>query len=127
MSLFSRTSIHFTGQKRSTLDLARGRIVLLSAIFVLCYIVVVARVVDLCLIQGEMKKEDAVSVMEKEEAPMAGVKRADILDRNGVILARSLKTASLYADPKYIQDPATVAKDLVKIFPDLSYGDLLQK
>lgn len=127
MSLFSRTSIHFTGQKRSTLDLARGRIVLLSAIFVLCYIVIVARVVDLCLIQGEMKKEDAVSVMEKEETPQAAVKRADILDRNGVILARSLKTASLYADPKYIQDPAAVAKDLVKVFPDLSYGDLLQK
>lgn len=128
MSLFSRTSIHFTGQKRSTLDLARGRIVLLSAIFVLCYIVVVARVVDLCLIQGEMKKEDAVSVMEHKDEPRGmGVQRADILDRNGVILARSLKTASLFADPKNIHDPAAVAKDLVKIFPDLSYGDLLQK
>jgi cell division protein FtsI (penicillin-binding protein 3) len=128
MNLFSRTSIHFTGQKRSTLDLARGRIVLLSAIFVLCYIVVVARVVDLCLIQGEMKKEDAVSVMEKVEEPRgASVQRADIIDRNGIILARSLKTASLYADPANIHDPSVVAKDLVKIFPDLSYGDLLQK
>lgn len=127
MSLFSRTSIHFTGQKRSSLDLARGRIVLLSAVFVLCYIIVAARLVDLCLIQGEMKKEDAVSMIEQEAPREVSVQRADILDRNGVILARSLKTASLYADPRDIHDPAAVAKDLVKVFPDLSYGDLLQK
>lgn len=128
MSLFSRTSIHFTGQKRSALDLARGRIVLLSAIFVICYIVVAIRVIDLSLIRGEMKKEDAVSMIEaREPEEEKTAYRADILDRNGVILARSLKTASLYADPKFIRDPAVVAKDLVKIFPELSYGDTLQK
>lgn len=127
MNLFSRTSIHFTGQKRSSLDLARGRLVLLSGIFVLCYIVVVARVVDLSLIRGELKKEDTVSYLEAEPAIEKSVRRADILDRNGIILARSLKTASLYADPVDIQDAPAIAKDLVKIFPDLSYGDVLQK
>jgi len=128
MNPFLRTSIHFTGQKRSSLDLARGRIVLLSAVFVLCYIVIVARVVDLSLIQGELKKsDDAVSYLEDAPAPEPAVKRADIVDRNGVILARSLKTASLYADPAEIENPVEVSHQLAKIFPDLSYGDILQK
>lgn len=128
MSLFQRTSIEFTGQKRSALDMARGRVVLLSLFFILAYIFVAVRVVDLTIIKGELKKsEETVSYLEAEPAPERVIRRADILDRNGVILARSLKTASLYADPKVIADPQVVAKDLVKVFPDMTYGDLLQK
>lgn len=128
MSLFNRTSIQFTGQKRSALDMARGRIVLLSLFFIIAYIIVAARVVDLTIIQGELKhNEDKASYLEHEPAPEKIIRRADILDRNGVILARSLKTSSLYADPKFIDNPKTVARDLVKIFPELSYGEVLQK
>ena len=53
--------------------------------------------------------------------------RGDIVDRNGVLLATSLKTASLYADPSLVQDAESVARDLVILFPDLTYGDVLQK
>jgi cell division protein FtsI (penicillin-binding protein 3) len=128
MSSFQRSNIEFTGQKRSALDMARGRLVLLSLFFVLAYIFVAVRVVDLTIIKGELKKnEETVSYLEAEPAREKTVRRADILDRNGVILARSLKTASLYADPHLIDNPKTVAKDLAKIFPDMTYGDLLQK
>ncbi|PZO87097.1 MAG: penicillin-binding protein 2 [Micavibrio aeruginosavorus] len=128
MNPFNRSNINFTGQKRSALDMARGRLVFLSLFFILCYIVVAARVFDLTIIQGEMKKnEETVSYLEAEPQAQKKHQRADILDRNGVILARSLKTASLYADPLVITDPKTVAKDLSKVFPDLSYGDLLKK
>ncbi|HEU4839028.1 MAG TPA: penicillin-binding protein 2, partial [Micavibrio sp.] len=96
MSLFQRSNIEFTGQKRSALDMARGRLVLLSLFFVLAYIFVAVRVVDLTIIKGELKKnEETVSYLEAEPAREKTVRRADILDRNGVILARSLKTASL--------------------------------
>lgn len=98
--------------------MARGRLMLLSLFFILTYIIVVARVVDLTIIQGEMKKnEETVSYLEAEPVQEKKIRRADILDRNGVILARSLKTASLYADPKLIQDPKIIAKDLVKNIP----------
>lgn len=129
MSFFNRTSIEFTGQKGSALDKARGRLMLLSLFFIVAYIIVAGRIVDLTLIQGEMQKsdEEAVSYLEEEPLPEEKISRADILDRNGVILARSLKTSSLYADPKYIDNPEQVAKDLVKIFPELSFGDTLQK
>lgn len=128
MNPFKDSNIQFTGQKRSALDTARGRLMVLSLFFILTYIIVAARVFDLTIIQGEMKKDkDALSYLEAEPVEEKVVQRADILDRNGVILARSLKTSSLYADPLLISDAKTVAKDLVKIFPEQSYGDLLQK
>ncbi len=128
MNPFNRTRIEFTGQKRSALDMARGRLMLLSLFFILTYIIVAARVVDLTIIQGEMEKDEkTVSYLEAEPVTQQKISRGDIVDRNGVILARSLKTASLYADPALISDPKIVAKDLVKIFPELVYGDVLQK
>lgn len=128
MSFFNRASIEFTGQKRSALDMARGRLMLLSLFFIFAYIIVAAKIVDLTIIQGEMKKgEENVSYLEQQPLPEEKISRADIVDRNGVILARSLKTSSLYADPKYIDNPQQAAKDLSKIFPEMSYGDLLQK
>jgi len=128
MSLFNRTNIEFTGQKRSALDMARGRIMLLSLFFILTYIIVALRVVELTIVQGEMKKDEkTVSLLEAEPTRENKITRSDILDRNGVILARSLKTSSLYADPALIPDPKNVARDLVKIFPELTYGETLQK
>ncbi len=128
MNPFTRTKIQFTGQKRSSLDMARGRLMLLSLFFIVAYIIVAAKVVDLTIIQGELKKnEQTVSYLEAEPKKENVIRRADIVDRNGVILARSLKTASLYADPALINEPKLVAQELVKIFPDLSYGDVLKK
>lgn len=128
MNLLQKKNIEFTGQKRSSLDMARGRIMLLSMFFILAYIIIGARIVDLTLIQGDLKKgEEKISLLEQRPVVKNEGMRADIVDRNGVILARSLKTASLYADPKDVSDAKTLAKELVKIFPDLSYGDTLKK
>ena len=128
MNNYHRASIQVSGQKRSVLDMALSCLMLLSLFFILTYIVVVARVVDLTIIQGEMKKgEETVSMLEAEPVQKKIAHRADILDRNGIILARSLKTASLYADPDLIPDKHIVAKDLVKILPELTYGETLKK
>ncbi|MEQ9350713.1 MAG: penicillin-binding protein 2, partial [Alphaproteobacteria bacterium] len=48
------------------------------------------------------------------------VHRAELTDRNGVILATSLATASLYADPQRVQDIDETARRLSTILPDLS-------
>lgn len=126
---FNRTSIHLSGQKRSALDMARGRLMLLSLFFILTYLIVAARIVDLTIIQGELKKnEETVSYLEAEPVRPKKNHRADILDRNGIILARSLKTSSLYADPLVIgKNAETVARDLVGIFPEMTYGEVLKK
>lgn len=55
------------------------------------------------------------------------VKRADILDRNGEIIATSLPTVNLYANTKQISNPEDVAEKLNMVFPDISYETFLQK
>ena len=53
--------------------------------------------------------------------------RADIIDRNGNLLATSLVTQSLYADPKLVSRPEEAAQKLVSVLPELDYKDVLGK
>ena len=124
-SPFGKLSMRIAGERSSSLDQARGRIVLIVALFMGVYILVAARLVDATIIQGYFSNS-------AEEAPEVAKdthqkRRGDIVDRNGVMLAASLKTASLYADQKRITDPVATAKALTSIFPDMRYGDALKK
>lgn len=127
MGILKHHKIYLSGTRKTALELARGRLVLVSVFFVFVYVVVLARVVDVTIIQGVLQPAQEENVYETSAVEVDEVNRADIVDRNGVLLARSLSTASLYADPKMIQDPAAVAKDIVSAFPDLTYGDVLKK
>lgn len=52
------------------------------------------------------------------------IHRNEIVDRNGVLLAVDLEVVSLYANPKMIENPKLLAKQLNEIFPDLKTQDL---
>lgn len=127
MSPFNRKKIKMLGARRTSLEQAKSRLVLLSAFFVMAYVIVVARAADLSIIQGALKNTEEVSYLLEGNVNENDIARGDIIDRNGVLLARSLKTSSLYADPLMIENPAKLAKDLSKIFPDIVYGNMLQK
>lgn len=127
MKYFRHKVFQMKGEKGSALDHARGRVVVISTVFMIAYIIVAARVVDLSLIQGDLQHASAENYVENDDGDEQQVRRADIVDRNGVLLARSLKTASLYADPYLIQNPEEVARQIAKIFPDLNYGKTLEK
>ncbi|RMA43113.1 peptidoglycan D,D-transpeptidase FtsI family protein [Rhodophyticola porphyridii] len=53
--------------------------------------------------------------------------RADIVDREGRVLATNLVTNSLYAHPHEIIDPVAAARGLAGIFPDLEEEALLRR
>lgn len=131
-SPFSRLSMRIMGEKSDHLNLARGRLVLITAFFLLCYLAIGARLIDASIIQGYISQQpDAIGVNEEKRISFNQENkskfRADIKDRNGTLLATSLKIASLYADSKKVLDPIDTAKGLVKIFPELSYGETLKK
>lgn len=131
MSIVNRVRklrLSIDGSKRSALDRAHGRIVLISAGFAFLYLGVGARVVDLTILQGELPRITGTTIerpLEQEQAKAAI--RSDITDRNGVLLATSLETASLFADPALISDPVRVATALSKAIPGVTYGDVLEK
>jgi cell division protein FtsI (penicillin-binding protein 3) len=59
--------------------------------------------------------------------PSKIIKRSDIIDRNGIIVATDLKTKSLYISNALVRDPKLVADKLANALPGLDYKDILQK
>ena len=114
------TGDHIVGARGSAVETARGRLVFMGVLFIAAFSIVSLRVAYLCLLQdgAEPRFETAHNQASKADALALG--RADIVDRNGVLLATTLQTISLYADPKLITSPERITADLKKIFPDLN-------
>lgn len=127
LGTFGRKTLYMAGSRGSALDQARGRLVLISAVFVFAYLIVAARLVDVSVIQAALQRGEEIFSFEQNAETGIARRRGDIVDRNGVLLARSLTTASLYADPALVSDAPALARSLSKTFSDLSYGDLLKK
>ncbi|MBR9842575.1 MAG: penicillin-binding protein 2 [Rhodobacteraceae bacterium] len=99
---------------------AEGRLLVLSVVFLSLFTVVGARMAMLSFSEAQ---EPRASV----SGSMITSQRADIVDRKGRILATNLETHSLYAQPHHMIDKAHVARELVKIFPDLDEEKLLER
>ncbi|HBS23497.1 penicillin-binding protein 2, partial [Thalassospira sp.] len=52
--------------------------------------------------------------------------RADIVDRNGMLIATDLPTNSLYADARVIKDPVGSADQLLTVLPELDRDTLIR-
>lgn len=112
------------GASRVVLEKTRSRMKFMTIVLVFFYTIVGVRVAHVTL--GGDDVSAAVHMGDMTQKPVT-MRRADIMDRNGRLLATSLRTASLYADPKKIMDAPDAARKLTRIFPDLAYGTLLEK
>ena len=130
-SRFKRNPIRSDGKQNSHLELAYGRLVMLMVVFFAAYAVLALRVVDLMVIQAEAsvdrKNKAELAELTRSEGLIKHVRRGNIYDRNGVLLATSLKTPSLYADPELILNKKKVAKAVADLFPDLSYEKVFKE
>lgn len=115
------------GSRQTTMSLAHGRLVLIRLFFTFAYLGLAIRAFDIMILQGELSGYRAHVGLNTSIVSTTSIPRRDIIDKNGLLLATSIKTASLYADPRYILNPELTAQGLVRIFPDQNYGDLLQK
>lgn len=113
------------GRRRAALDRARVRLMVGAGVFALLYVAVAARLADATVFNGATPRQAAPPVAVVEPEPP--VSRASITDRNGVILAVSLPTVALYANPRQILDPAEAAKALAGVLPDLDQALLTER
>lgn len=89
--------------------------------FFAIYLSIGIKLFDACL-ASYFNKEIPQRKISKHQNP---IKRADIIDRNGTIIATSLPTVHLYAKPNKIIDAESAARELVNVFPKLGYNRIL--
>lgn len=105
----------------------RGRTVFVLFCFALVYLALCMRVSYVCLANGINIDTAIADINDVDVFKFANpVKRADIYDRNGEIIATSLPTVNLYANTKNIRNPEDVAEKLNYIFPEKSYDEFLK-
>ncbi|MBR2299750.1 MAG: penicillin-binding protein 2 [Alphaproteobacteria bacterium] len=105
----------------------RNRMSFAVILFFLAYIVLSVRVFMVCLPHGIKISLPDEEYAVRDISVKLPISRADIVDRNGLMIATSLPTVNLYANPKKIQDAKDAAEKLSLIFPDLSYDDIYAK
>lgn len=120
--------VHLEGAAKQAIEVGRTRLVVAGALFTVCFAILAARLVDLTLVQGgtdaaDMRADNQIALVDRQPVP----DRAPIVDRNGVLLAVNLHTASVYADPRKIQNARDAATRLARELPELSQADLQQK
>ncbi|MEM8787614.1 MAG: penicillin-binding protein 2 [Pseudomonadota bacterium] len=99
---------------------AEYRLLLLAATFLLAFGTVATR---MSVLAASDPQEPRVA----SAASQIVAQRADIVDRNGAILATNMMTASLYAQPHLMVDKPAAAAGLARIFEDLDETDLLRR
>lgn len=116
-------------RKGTALSMVRARLLFVLFLFFLGFGAVTARVTYLCLWRtpAEPKTEVATTPKDARDADTLALGRADLIDRNGVLLATMVDSNALYADPKDVTNPKALAKKLVHVFPELDEKELTKK
>lgn len=107
--------VRIHGAHKSSLETGRRRLLLGAGLFTVGFLVLSMRLVEVALFN---QVRTPVAVNEAAEFN-DGPARADIVDRNGVVLATSLNTHSLYADPQDVRDSSDAATRLTDVLPGI--------
>ena len=112
------------GPAKQALDACRTRLFVTGGLFALVFAVVALRVVEIVAVGGGTA-ESQIGRFRIVTAPVPS--HANIVDRNGNVLAATLDSPSLYANPKQIVDAGDATRKLVKVFPNLGAAEVYAK
>ena len=109
--------------KNSSGYAGKGRILFGMCAVIAAYVLVAFRLFDTCVLPNLRDNED----LERQFAQQQNIHRADIVDRNGTVVATSLPTKDLDANVKNILRPRETALELVGLFPELKFETVYNK
>ncbi len=104
--------VRLEGAAKQAIETGRSRLMLAGACFAVAFAAIGLRLADVAIVGPESAGRAAA------DRP-ATAARADIVDRNGIVLATSLPTYSLYADPARVLDAEAAARELAAALPDI--------
>ena len=110
------------GPAKQSLETSHTRLIITAALFCLAFLVISGRLIEVSGFKAGETRFARLPAPTKPERV-----RADIVDRNGVLLATTLETPSLYADPKLIHQPERVAEALANLLPEISESEVAAK
>lgn len=111
------------GTRQGAIETARNRIIFVMALFTLGFLTLVVKLISV----GVFQASSTAYYQSANVNTSLLMARADIVDRNGVILATNLKSPSLAVVRKNLKTaPEELAAELSSILPELSYDDALE-
>ena len=116
-------AVRLEGAAKQVIESSRGRLTLAAGVFAIAFAVVGMRLVDLALSKPAHGAREIELPRANDSAGYAA-DRADIVDRTGALVATSVPTASLYADPRDILDPYEAVAKLQSVLPDIKGENL---
>lgn len=99
----------------------RARAGLMSLVFALAFSIVGAQLVVLGI------EDDSDGQNARLQRLSTAVRRPDIVDRRGRMLATDIQTGSLFANPSAVVDVDTTAEQLATVLPDLNARSLRKR
>ncbi len=120
----SQAAVKLDGVKSRALETGRGRLLVAALVFMAAYGGIALRMLDVSVIEHSPDAKPAPQASIPAGDEMA---RADIIDRNGVVLATSLPTVSLYARTSELLDTQDAAEKLASVLPDLDVDETQAK
>ncbi|MCW9033947.1 MAG: penicillin-binding protein 2 [Alphaproteobacteria bacterium] len=120
-------TVELQGTRQAALEMGRNRLMVTGFVFVLLFTILGVRVVDLTVVREGAEPE--IARTKPSQGLVTG--RNDIMDRNGVLLATSLPTASLTINSRDFlasgENPLKAAEKLKTILPDLDLAKTVAK
>ena len=104
-------------------ETARQRLIVASAIFTVAFVAVGLRMGYVSLLRDGAEPTQRVAA----RGGSIQSERADIVDRNGVVLATSVPVMSAFVNPRLLLEPQDAARKIASALPDLKYEELKEK
>ncbi|WP_022728376.1 peptidoglycan D,D-transpeptidase FtsI family protein [Fodinicurvata sediminis] len=104
--------VELEGARKAALETGRTRLIVSALVFAMAFVMIGLRLVDLTLLQSDASAQIATVAPANTEWRSG---RADIVDRNGTVLATTLPTNAVYANPRQIRNPDEVAGRLASV------------